>query len=103
MFFSWSTQLSTKFQLLIKTKIPTNEEVSCFKVTTDTNNHNSCMTIHILPYNFNICYRIYLKLSGINGLGMPDAIIMHQTIYISQYPLLSLFIILPLYGKTAVK
>ena len=26
-----STQLSTKFQLLIKTKIPTNEEVSCFK------------------------------------------------------------------------
>ena len=25
------TQLSTKFQLLIKTKIPTNEEVSCFK------------------------------------------------------------------------
>ena len=29
--FSCSTQLSTKFQLLIKTKIPTNEEVSCFK------------------------------------------------------------------------
>ena len=30
--FSFSTQqLSTKFQLLIKTKIPTNEEVSCFK------------------------------------------------------------------------
>ena len=28
---SCSTQLSTKFQLLIKTKIPTNEEVSCFK------------------------------------------------------------------------
>ena len=27
-FFSCSTQLSTKFQLLIKTKIPTNEEVS---------------------------------------------------------------------------
>ena len=25
---SFSTQLSTKFQLLIKTKIPTNEEVS---------------------------------------------------------------------------
>ena len=30
-FFSYSTQLSTKFQLLIKTKILTNEEVSCFK------------------------------------------------------------------------
>ena len=31
-FFFWSsTQLSTKFQLLIKTKIPTNEEVFCFK------------------------------------------------------------------------
>ena len=29
--FSCSTKLSTKFQLLIKTKIPTNEEVSCFK------------------------------------------------------------------------
>ena len=29
--FSCSTQLSTKFQLLIKTKIPTNKEVSCFK------------------------------------------------------------------------
>ena len=28
---SCSTQLSTKFQLLIKTKIPTNEEISCFK------------------------------------------------------------------------
>ena len=26
-----STQLSMKFQLLIKTKIPTNKEVSCFK------------------------------------------------------------------------
>ena len=29
--FSCSTQLSTIFQLLIKTKIPTNEEVSRFK------------------------------------------------------------------------
>ena len=29
--FLCSTQLSTKFQLPIKTKIPTNEEVSCFK------------------------------------------------------------------------
>ena len=29
--FSCSTQLSTKFQLLIKTDLPTNEEVSCFK------------------------------------------------------------------------
>ena len=29
--FSCSTQLSTKFQILIKTKIPTNEEVSWFK------------------------------------------------------------------------
>ena len=29
--FSCSTQLITKFQLVIKTKIPTNEEVSCFK------------------------------------------------------------------------
>ena len=29
--FSCSTQLSTKFQLLIKTKILTNNEVSCFK------------------------------------------------------------------------
>ena len=29
--FSCSTQLSTKFQLLINTKIATNKEVSCFK------------------------------------------------------------------------
>ena len=29
--FSCSTQLSMQFQLLIKTKIQTNEEVSCFK------------------------------------------------------------------------
>ena len=29
--FSCSTQLSMKFQELIKTKIQTNEEVSCFK------------------------------------------------------------------------
>ena len=29
--FSCSTQLSTTFQLLIKAKKPTNEDVSCFK------------------------------------------------------------------------
>ena len=29
--FSCSIQMSTKFQLLIKTKIQTNKEVSCFK------------------------------------------------------------------------
>ena len=29
--FLCSTQLRMKFQLLIKAKIPTNEEVSCFK------------------------------------------------------------------------
>ena len=29
--FSCSSQMSTKFQLVIKTKIPTNEEVYCFK------------------------------------------------------------------------
>ena len=28
---SCSTELSTKFELVIKTKIPTNTEVSCFK------------------------------------------------------------------------
>ena len=28
---SCSTELSTKFQLLIKAKVPTNKEVSCFK------------------------------------------------------------------------
>ena len=30
-FFLCYTQLTTKFHPLIKTKIPTNEEVSCFK------------------------------------------------------------------------
>ena len=29
--YSCSTQLSTKFELLIKTRMPTNEEVSCLK------------------------------------------------------------------------
>ena len=47
------------------------------KVTTGNNNHNFRKTKHIFPNNFNICYCIYLKLSGINGLDMPDAIIMH--------------------------
>ena len=56
------------------------------------------MTYHI---NFNICY---LKLTKINGISMPDAIIMNLTIYIFQQALLSLIIILLLfYGKTAVK
>ena len=31
--FSCSIQLSTEFQMLIKTKIPTNKEASCFKVS----------------------------------------------------------------------
>ena len=53
-----------------------------FMVTTDTNNHNSCMTKHIFPNNFNIIYCIYLKLSGINGLDMPEVIILHLTICI---------------------
>ena len=33
--FSCSTQLSTKFPLLIKTKIPNNKEVSCFQSSDD--------------------------------------------------------------------
>ena len=47
----------------------------------------SCMTKRIFPNNFNICNLncIYLKLiSGINGLDMQEAIIMHQPIYIYQ-------------------
>ena len=28
-------------------------------------------------YNFNMCYRTYLNLTVINGIGMPDANIMH--------------------------
>ena len=46
---------------------------SVHKVTTDTNNHNYCMNKHIWPYTFNMCYRIYLKLTEINGIGMPNA------------------------------
>ena len=46
-------------------------------VTTDTNNHSSFMIKHILPYNFNICYRIYLKLAELNGIGMPDKIMIN--------------------------
>ena len=41
--FSCSTQLSMKFQLLIKTKIPTDKEVSCFKSLRCSYNHaNKC-------------------------------------------------------------
>ena len=41
--FSCSTQLSMKFQLLIKNKIPTNKEVSCFKSLRCCINHaNKC-------------------------------------------------------------
>ena len=35
------------------------------------------MIKHILPYNFNICYRIYLKLAELNGIGMPDKIMIN--------------------------
>ena len=64
-----------------------------FKVTTDTNNHISCITKHMWPYNFSICYRIYLKLTEINEIGMPGAIMMNWTIYIFQQELLSMIII----------
>ena len=40
--FSCSTQLSTNFQLLIKTKIPTNKEVSCFKSLKCIYHANKC-------------------------------------------------------------
>ena len=41
--FSCSTQLSTKFQLLLKTRIPTNEDVFCFKSLRGCINHaNKC-------------------------------------------------------------
>ena len=41
--FSCLTQLSTKFQLLIKTKIPKNEEVSCYMSLRCCNYHaNKC-------------------------------------------------------------
>ena len=44
--FSCSAQLSTKFQLLIKTKILTNKEVSCFKSLKccihHANKHDKC-------------------------------------------------------------
>ena len=42
---SCSTQLHTKFQLHIKFKIPTNEEVSCFKSLRDCTFYaNKCLT-----------------------------------------------------------
>ena len=40
--FSCSIQLSTKVQLLIKTKIPTNEEVYCFKSLRCAYHANKC-------------------------------------------------------------
>ena len=56
-----------------------------------------CKTKHILPYNFNICYRIYLNFTEINGIGMPDAIMINETIDIFKQEVLSLIIILPLF------
>ena len=43
---SYSTQLSTKFHLLIKTRIPTHEEVSCLKSLRCCN--------YTMPINVNI-------------------------------------------------
>ena len=40
--FSCSTQLSMKFQLLIKTKVLTNEEVPCFKSLRCIYHANKC-------------------------------------------------------------
>ena len=55
LFLTCSTQLSTKFQLLITTKIPTNKEVYCFKsliccsyLANKCSNANNC-------WHFNIC------------------------------------------------
>ena len=42
-----------------------------------------------------MCYRIYMKLTEINGIGMPGAIVMNKIIYILQQELLPLNIILP--------
>ena len=52
--YSCATQLSTKFQLLIKTKIPSNKEVSCFKsprccmyFANECQNANNCWHFNI--------------------------------------------------------
>ena len=56
---------------------PSARQRAPFKVTTDTNNNNYCTTKHMLPYNFNNCYGIYLKLTDINGVGMPGTNKLH--------------------------
>ena len=64
------------------------------------------MSDHILPYNFNICYRIYLKVTEINGLGIPDSIIMHfkNSPHISARGTAPVYYFtIVLYEKTAVK
>ena len=70
-----------------------------FKDTTDTNNHNSCMTKPILPYNVNMNYHIDRKLTEINGIGIPDTIMVNLSIYIFQQMLLPQIIILKLLKK----
>ena len=42
--FSYSTQLSMKLQLLIKTEIPTNEEVYCFESL------SCCMYVQLMAF-----------------------------------------------------
>ena len=53
--FSCSIQLSMKFQLLIKTKITINKELSCFKSLRCCINHaNKCLNAIDCWHNFNI-------------------------------------------------
>ena len=63
--FSCSTQLSMKFQLLIKTKTPTNKEVSCFKSLRCCIYHaDKCLNANNWHcWHFNIISRINLVLS----------------------------------------
>ena len=54
--FSCSAQLSTKFQLLIKTKIRTNEEVYCFMSLRYCINHaNKCKNANIGSDKDSLC------------------------------------------------
>ena len=69
--FSCSTQLSTKFELLIKSKIPTNKQVSCFKslkcCVYHANNVKMQTIVGILTFmsTINLCF---VELSTKTGL-----------------------------------
>ena len=63
------------------------------------------MTKHNLSYKFNMCYHIYLKLTEINGIGMPEASnnALNDLNISARVTAPVYYFTIVLFGKTAVK